>query len=173
VRIKWDEIPAGGLFFSVDDDSWVPGHEIVCQGSGGECTVSLRKEGGRVLLAGTMRLSVVLECDRCLESFVHALAEEFEIIFEVLAKEEKAGLASEYFCKGSELDVVYLAEPIVDVFSVLAQQVYLGLPVKRLCSDKCQGLCSECGANLSRCPCDCARRAGGSPFNVLEKLKGQ
>ena len=133
MRIKWDEIPADGLFFSIDDDSWVPGHEVVCQGPG-VCTVSLRKEGGRILLAGTMRLLVVLECDRCLESFAHTLAEEFEVVFELLAKEEKAGLASEYFCKGSDLDVVYLAEPVVDVFSVLAQQVYLGLPAKRLCS---------------------------------------
>jgi len=172
VRIRWDEIPADGLFFSIDDDSWVPGHEVVCQGPG-VCTVSLRKESGRILLAGTMRLSVVLECDRCLESFAHTLAEEFEVVFELLAKEEKAGLASEYFCKGSDLDVIYLAEPVVDVFSVLAQQVYLGLPAKRLCSDMCQGLCPECGANLSRCPCDCARGAGASPFNVLAKLKDQ
>lgn len=170
MRIRWDEIPADGLFFSVDDDSWVPGNEVVCQGTG-VCTVSLRKEGGRVLLAGTMHLPVVLGCDRCLEPFAYTLAEEFEIVFELLAKEEETGLTSEYFCKSSELDVVYLAEPVVDIFSVLAQQVYLGLPEKRLCSNKCLGLCPECGANLSRCPCDCARGPGASPFNVLAKLK--
>ncbi len=172
MRIRWDEIPAGGLFFSVDDDSWVPGNEVVCQGPG-VCAVSLRKEGGRVLLAGTLRLPVVLACDRCLDSFAYTLAEEFEVVFELLAKEEEAGVASECFCKNSDLDVVYLAEPVVDVFSVLAQQVYLGLPEKRLCSDQCLGLCPECGANLSRCPCDCARGAGASPFNVLAKLKAQ
>lgn len=172
MRIKWDEIPTDGLFFSVDDDSWVPGNEVVCQGPG-VCRVSLKKEGGRVQFAGTMRLPVVLECDRCLEPFAYTLAEEFEVVFELLAKEEEAGLASEYFCKSSELDVVYLAEPVVDVSSVLAQQVYLGLPEKRLCSDKCLGLCSECGANLSRCSCDCGSGAGASPFNVLAKLKDQ
>ena len=172
MRIRWEEIPAGGLFLSIDDDSWIPGNEVVWQ-KPFVCTVSLRKEGGRVLLAGTMRLSVVLECDRCLESFVYPLAEEFEVVFELLAKEAEAALASEHFCKGSELDVVYLAEPVVDVFSVLAQQLYLGLPEKRLCSDKCLGLCPECGANLSRRPCDCARGAGVSPFSVLAKLKDQ
>ncbi|MCX5876416.1 MAG: DUF177 domain-containing protein [Deltaproteobacteria bacterium] len=109
-----------------------------------------------------MRLPVVLDCDRCLESFVYTLAEEFEVVFEWLAKEEEAGLASEYFCKSSELDVVYLAEPVVDVFSVLAQQVYLGLPEKKLCSDKCLWLCSECGVNLNYCPCDCSSGAGAS-----------
>lgn len=172
MRIKWDEIPAGGLSFSVDDDSWVPVDGVVWQGQG-VCTVSLRKEGGRVLLAGSLRLPVVLDCDRCLESFAYTLAEEFEFVFELLAKEEAAGLGSEYFCPSSELDVVYLAEPVVDVFSVLAQQVYLALPEKRLCSDKCLGLCPECGANLNCCPCGCARDAGASPFKVLEKLKVQ
>lgn len=170
MRIRWDEIPADGLFFSVDDDSWLPGHKIVCQGPG-ECSVSLKKEGERVLLAGDFRLSVVLECDRCLASFVYVLAEEFEVVFELLAKEEDAGVASEHFCKGSELDVVCLAEPVVDVFSVLAQQVYLGLPEKKLCKDTCLGLCPKCGVDLNVCPCDCAGGVSASPFNVLAKLK--
>ena len=172
MRIRWDEIPVGGLSFRLDDDSWLPGDEIVCQGSS-QCAVSLKKEGERVLFAGTLRLPVVLECDRCLDSFVYTLTEEFEVVFELLAKEEEAAFASEHFCKSSELDVVYLAEPVVDVFSVLAQQVYLSLPEKRLCSDTCLGLCPECGTNLNHCPCDCAGSAGASPFNVLAKLKNQ
>ena len=172
MRIRWDEIPVGGLSFRLDDDSWLPGDEIVCQGSS-QCAVSLKKEGERVLFAGTLRLPVVLECDRCLDSFVYTLTEEFEVVFELLAKEEEAAFASEHFCKSSELDVVYLAEPVVDVFSVLAQQVYLSVPEKRLCSDKCLGLCPECGTNLNHFPCDCAGSAGASPFNVLAKLKNQ
>lgn len=172
MRIRWDEIPEGGLSFSVDDRSWVPRNEIVCQGPGA-CAVSLAKEGGRVLLAGTLRLPIVLECDRCLEPFPYTLDEEFEVVFELLAEEEQADLASEHFCKGTELDVVYLAEPVVDVFSTLAQQVYLGLPEKRLCSDTCLGLCPECGANLNRSSCDCNKGGGSSPFNILAKLKAQ
>lgn len=172
MRIRWDEIPVSGLSFRLDNDSWLPGDGIVCQGAG-QCAVSLKKEGDRVLLAGSLRLPVVLECDRCLDSFVYTLAEEFEVIFEMLAEEDEADVASEHFCKDSELDVVCLAEPVVDVFSVLAQQVYLSLPEKRLCSDKCLGLCPECGTNLNHCPCDCARDAGVSPFRVLAKLKDQ
>lgn len=172
MRIRWDEIPEGGLSFTLDDGAWIPGDEIVCQGPG-TCTLSLEKEGGRVLLAGALCLPVVLECDRCLEPFIHTLHEEFEVVFELLAKEEEAALASDHLCKGTELDVVYLAEPVVDVFSVLAQQVFLGLPEKRLCRDTCLGLCPECGANLNSCSCGCARDTGASPFKVLAKLKVQ
>lgn len=172
MRIRWDEIPADGLLLSVDDGAWIPGEEVACQGPGA-CAVSLKKEGERVFLAGTLHLPVVLECDRCLDSFTYDLAEEFEVVFELLAQENATGFASEHFCKGSELDVVYLAEPVVDVYSVLTQQLYLGLPEKRLCNDKCLGLCPECGANLNRCSCDCARGAAASPFKILAKLKAQ
>lgn len=171
MRIRWDEIPEDGLSVALDEGAWIPGDEIVCQGPG-TCAVSLTKEGGRVLLAGSLRLPVVLECDRCLEPFVHILNEEFEVVFE-LVPEGEAAFASEYLCKSAELDVVYLAEPVVDIFSVLAQQVFLGLPEKRLCRDNCLGLCSECGANLSSSSCDCVRGAGNSPFKVLAKLKIQ
>ena len=172
MRIRWDEIPEDGLFFRIDDLSWLPDNEVVCQGQG-ECTVSLRKEGGRVLLAGSMRLPLLLECDRCLEPFAHTLAEEFEIVFELIAKEEEAGIASEHLCQSSDLEVVYLDEPVVDLFSVLVQQLYLSLPEKRLCRDNCLGLCPECGANLNCSPCDCGRGAAASPFSVLAKLKDQ
>ena len=170
MQIRWDEIPADGLFLRIDDDSWVPGNEVTCQGMG-TCVVSLKKERGRVLLSGMLHLSLVLDCDRCLDSFAYALAEEFDLVFELLVKDEDAGLVKEYFCKDSDLNVVYLAEPVVDVFAVLTQQVYLGLPDKRLCSENCLGLCPECGTNLNHCPCDCARGTGVSPFSVLSKLK--
>lgn len=172
MRIKWDEIPVEGLFFRLDDDSWLPGDEIVCQGAG-QCTVSLKKEGERVLFTGALRLPVVLECDRCLDSFEYVLAEEFEVLFELSAKEDEAAVATDHLCKDSELDVVSLAEPVVDVFSVLAQQVYLGLPEKKLCKEACLGLCAKCGANLNRCSCDCAKGGSESPFSILAKLKTQ
>lgn len=172
MRIRWEEIPEDGLFFTIDDVSWVPAKEVICQGQG-ECTVSLRKEGGRVLLAGRMRLPVLFECDRCLEPFSCTLAEGFEVVFEVVAKEGGAVVASEYFCRRSDLDVVYLDEPVVDVFSVLRQQLYLGLPEKRLCRDNCLGLCPECGADLNRSPCDCGKGRVSSPFSILAKLKDQ
>lgn len=172
MQIRWDEIPAEGLSLRIEDGAWIPRDEIVCQ-SPPVCTVSLKKEAGRVLLAGTMQLSIVLECDRCLDSFAYDVAEEFGMVFELFAKEDGAGIAVEHCCKGGELDVAYLAEPVVDLFSVLAQQLYLSLPEKRLCSDKCSGLCPECGANLNRGPCDCAKKTGSSPFQVLAKLKVQ
>jgi uncharacterized protein len=121
-----------------------------------------------------MRLPLLLECDRCLDSFTHTLAEEFEVFFElVVVDEEKAGVVSEYFYQSNVPDVVFLNEPVVDVYSVLAEQLYLGLPEKSLCSDNCLGLCPECGANLNRGPCDCSRGAAASPFSVLMRLKEQ
>jgi uncharacterized protein len=49
--------------------------------------------------------------------------------------------------------------------------LFLALPEKRLCGDKCSGLCPGCGASLNHGPCDCSRGTGSSPFSVLAKLK--
>lgn len=170
MRIRWDEIPPDGLFFRIDETAWVPEQEIVAHGPG-ECEITLKKERAQVLLTGFLRLPVTLECDRCLDYFPYILAEDFEVIFKLLDNEKELGSVAEYFCQSNDLDVVYLEEPIVDLFSVLMQQVYLSLPEKRLCSDQCPGLCPECGGNLNRCPCSCTGSSGTSPFSVLVKLK--
>ncbi len=118
MRIKWDEIPAVGLSFSVDEDSWVPGNDVICQGQG-VCTVTLKKEGKRVLFLGSLSLPLVFECDRCLDSFTYVLAEEFELVFELLANEKEGDIVSEYLCKSCDLDVVYLGSRLWMFFPCL------------------------------------------------------
>jgi uncharacterized protein len=36
-----------------------------------------------------------------------------------------------------------------------AEQVYLEIPMKPLCSPECRGLCPRCGANLNTETCAC------------------
>ena len=68
------------------------------------------------------------------------------------------------------MDVVYLAEPVVDVGDILYQQVVLALPQKAVCNSDCKGLCSKCGVDLNLEECQCHRDTDGSPFSVLAKL---
>jgi uncharacterized protein len=39
---------------------------------------------------------------------------------------------------------------------MVTEQLYLGLPLKPICSPDCRGLCPSCGANRNTDPCDCA-----------------
>lgn len=169
--VRWDEIPETGLRLNVTDEAWLAGGEIRHTG-GVSCFLFLEKVGQRVLLDGVLAVTVLLECDRCLTTFRHPVDSRFKIDFELLpGPEEAQGADQDHICSSDEMDTVFLHEPVIDVYSVLRQQLLLALPVKRLCRDDCRGLCPGCGADLNNEPCVCQGVAAPSPFSVLARLK--
>ncbi len=44
---------------------------------------------------------------------------------------------------------------VLDISKALNDNIILYLPMKQLCSEKCRGLCSKCGANLNEVQCGC------------------
>jgi uncharacterized protein len=134
--------------------------------------VALERRGERVFLQGSLVARVRLVCDRCLEPYEYPLDHEFRIDLELLGQDEDEAMAgAEHACHDAEMDVMFLPEPLVDLGEILAQQVILALPAKRLCREECQGLCPQCGANRNKDRCDCHESAKDSPFAMLKKLK--
>jgi len=171
VIVKFDEIPEDGLALHLTETAWIPGEEISWQGPV-DASIFLGKNGERILCEGSLRLTLLLDCDRCLEQFAAPLETEFKIDFELLPADlAQQDFASEHECSEAEMDVVYLEEPLIDIHATLAQQLYLAMPEKRLCGEECQGLCPVCGVNRNLEQCDCAKKSGLSPFGVLARLK--
>ena len=71
------------------------------------------------------------------------------------------------------MDMVYLTEPVIDVFEILARQLFLMVPEKNLCSESCKGLCYSCGINLNQETCGCKKKLKSLPFAVLRKEEPQ
>ncbi|MEJ2032639.1 MAG: DUF177 domain-containing protein [Deltaproteobacteria bacterium] len=168
MNIRFDEIPEEGLRLHIEEESWFPDREVDRRG-GVAADVFLQKREQRVFVEGSVATSVRLSCDRCLESFCTPLASTFKIDIELVDK--LPARESEHFCSGEEMDMMFVAAPAIDIFQVLAQQIFIALPVKKLCSENCAGLCSRCGANLNVEPCGCAEEKKPSPFEVLNSLK--
>ncbi len=172
MQVRFDEIPAEGREFEIKDTSWFPAEEIQPIGPV-QARIFLERRGeDRVFLQGALVGQVRLICDRCLEEFDCRLDQEFRIDLE-LADQGAALLdaEAEHACQGSEMDVMFLTEPLIGLGGILAQQVFLSLPAKRLCSEDCQGLCPHCGANRNIVRCDCHEAAKNSPFAILKKLQ--
>lgn len=170
MQVRFDEIPAGGLRLDITEASWFPAD--VCQRIGPlSATVSLERRDSRVFLQGQLRGKTSLECDRCLVSYGFALDTDFSIEVELLDRDAVALADAEHACHPSEMEVLFVSEPCIDVFEILSQQVILTLPVKRLCSETCQGLCARCGVNLNQGSCICESGAADSPFAVLKRLQ--
>ncbi|NMB07788.1 MAG: DUF177 domain-containing protein [Tissierellia bacterium] len=100
-------------------------------------------------------------CGRCLDLFENKdkavlsgkLAEKFELDNE----EEEDNLI---YYNGDKLN---LTEEIIET-------IILNLPMKPLCSEKCKGLCPECGTNLNEDQCNCESDYVDPRFEKLKEL---
>jgi len=169
MKVRFGEIPEEGLRFEISDESWFPDHELNRAGPV-KSMVSLKRKGmDRVLLSGEIQTKISFDCDRCSENFNMLFGSSFTLDLEYAP--DAVQETGEHECTPLEMDVVYLDEPVIDIFEILRQQVFLVLSEKHLCSDSCRGLCSSCGINLNLASCDCKKELKSSPFDILRREK--
>ena len=98
-----------------------------------------------VLLEGDLVTGVSLICDRCLSNFKghipFHLEREYNLNRSTMSEE---GLFVDKF---GEID---LAGPV-------REEIILNLPIKKICSPNCPGICSRCGVNLNKEKCTCKK----------------
>jgi uncharacterized protein len=131
-------------------------------------TVNLTKHGHDILVRGHLAGYLDLACSRCLESFTYPAAADFDLL---LAPKPGAAAAPDEELSSADLDLDYYTGEVVDLESLLKEQIILLIPVKPLCDETCKGLCPVCGANIKRETCHCRPQAVNSPFADLAKLK--
>lgn len=168
MQIQVAEIPEEGLQVNVVDVSWFPDHDVARKGDL-RVSVHLVRRGERVLASGTISLVLLLACDRCLEQFESPQEIDFQLVFE-LNGEDPALAVKEYECDQGDIDTVFLKEPVIDLDTVLYQQLLLALPQRSLCNEECRGLCRKCGRKLNFEDCGCSSENTESPFKALGQL---
>ncbi|MDH4322056.1 MAG: DUF177 domain-containing protein [Desulfobulbaceae bacterium] len=170
MKVRFDEIPADGLRLTITDEAWFPDHELERRGKVAAAVV-LRRDGNRVFVEGSLSVTVVLTCDRCLEPFARELVEDFQVDCEFAESGPFLDGADEHEIDAAEMDTIMLDEPAVELYELLAEQVFLAMPARMLCADECRGLCSGCGIDLNKGQCRCGTKESASPFKVLAGLK--
>ncbi|KPK33152.1 MAG: hypothetical protein AMK70_09660 [Nitrospira bacterium SG8_35_1] len=169
MKVRFGEIPDEGLRFEVHEDSWFPDRELKRTGPVSAIIFLKRSGTDRVLLEGEIKTTISFNCDRCLEHYTMQLDDSFKLDLEYATSSKLE--PAEHEISPTEMDVIYLQEPVIDIFEILSQQVFLMIPEKHLCLELCRGLCPQCGANLNTETCDCKRELKSSPFAVLKKKK--
>lgn len=89
----------------------------------------------QVIAHANIRGEETATCSRCLEDVKKRFDKDFFLAFE-LTKER-----------------------FIDLLPFLREEMLLEQPLQVLCRPKCKGLCAECGANLNKGPCGCAKRS--------------
>jgi uncharacterized protein len=130
--------------------------------------VHLSKHGHDLLVRGNLSGHMELACSRCLEFFAAPATIDFDLL--LVPGPANASPAEEELSL-TDLDRDYYTGEIVDLESLLREQIILMMPLKPLCDETCKGLCPHCGANLRRETCVCKTDNVNSPFALLAKLK--
>jgi uncharacterized protein len=116
--------------------------------------VKLTRTNRGILVQGSLKADIPVDCSRCLKVFDCPLAIKME---------------EEYFPvidvnSGTPLEIP--DEPgsftidehhILDLREAIRQNALLAIPMKPLCREDCAGLCQVCGKDLNEESCDCDR----------------
>ena len=123
----------------------------------------INKVGHEIFVKATFKTQCTLECDRCLTHFNFDIEQTIDLVLtsdeNILDKEEE--------------DIYKITESraTVDITESVRQNLLLSLPVKRVCSSKCKGLCPQCGQNLNLNTCNCTHETIDPRWEALKQVK--
>ena len=175
MRVRIDEIPESGrtLRFHWDEDrlrQFVPPDDPfnikLLRPVNVELNLNRRPDHIRITgkIVGTLEVS----CHRCLRPFPLPLNEQIDAY---LVADGRITGGEEKELESAELFYEFFDGEVIEVDRLVAEQIFLTLPVKVLCSEDCRGICPGCGANLNDEPCRCRTGSKQSPFSKLKLIK--
>jgi uncharacterized protein len=133
-----------------------------------EATATVWKVGQSIMVKGSLRVLLRLQCVRCLEDFSYPLSSTFEV---ALFPAKEASLEEEVELGEDEMESNFYEGGEIHLSEIACEQIFLEIPYQPLCHEDCKGLCPVCGKDLNRAPCDCRREEPKTGFAVLKKLK--
>lgn len=177
--ISLNDIPPQGISVTLDDPAIWDGplneFHVECR-----VTAPLRAEltllpmPGGCLVRGTLTGAVVQPCDRCTEEAPTVIAHTIETFESLHSSEDQLSDDEEDESVDTDpSDHIRMEKgfPMLDLVSLCWEEFMLALPMRPLCTPKCQGLCAQCGANRNNGPCGCTLDQGDPRLAALRNLK--
>jgi uncharacterized protein len=110
------------------------------------------RDGRRVNVAGKISGNLQLECDRCLKPIDAAGDAKFSREY-VTTADYEAQHAIEL--SEDDLNLSVFDGAVIDVDSLVREELLLAAPDHLLCKQNCHGICPICGVDLNVTACDC------------------
>ncbi len=132
--------------------------------------LEISRKMDHIHVTGSVKGSLQVACHRCLKSFPWALDEAVDV---VLVEEERLPDDEEIELDADELELEIFDGVAIEVDRLIAEQIFLALPYKVLCSETCKGICPGCGVNLNDETCTCKQDENKSAFSVLRAIKAR
>jgi uncharacterized protein len=130
-----------------------------------EVEVELKKTHNQLILDSSVLINSEFECDRCMSLFSKQLRADYELVYLMDIEPVE-----------SESDSIVYIPPetyVIDISDDVRDFAILAVPMKKLCSEECKGLCSRCGKNLNEGPCSCPKDDTDIRWLPLMELKNK
>lgn len=176
MKVAVDQIGAQGLALTerVTDAPWLhatladAGGFVAPQGA--MVALRLTRELQQVRVRGDVQLQMRGPCSRCAEDIGFALATPIDVALVPLEAQPKALPSGEV--RAQDIDLGAYVDDVVDVGSILHDEILLDMPSQVLCQEDCAGRCANCGRNRNVEDCRCDEAVNPlSPFARLAQLK--
>ncbi len=128
----------------------------------------LENTEGEVRIKGRYTVEMESECDRCLGRARFPLDTPFDLFYRPMAdiaREEEIEIDE------GEAEIGFYEHGGMELEDVLREQVLLALPMQRVCSEACKGICPVCGRNRNEDACTCRVEAHDDRWGALRDLK--
>jgi len=122
---------------------------------------------GEVRIRGRYTVEMAAECDRCLGRARFPLEADLDLFYRpssFIAREEEVEIGEE------EAEIGFYENGGLELEDVLREQVLLSLPMQRVCSDLCKGICPVCGRNRNEIECGCKPETTDDRWGALRDL---
>ncbi len=122
--------------------------------------------GGEVRVHGRIRTELEVECDRCLGGTSFPIDAPFDLFYKPLEDEPEEEVAIDE----GEAEMGFYELPGLELEDIVREQVLLQLPMQRVCSAACKGICPMCGVNRNETECSCHPPSGDDRWMALRDL---
>ena len=107
---------------------------------------------GEIRIRGQYSVEMTAQCDRCLGRARFPLEAQFDLYYRPATYLEEE---DEVEIDEGEAEIGFYEGKGLELGDVLREQVMLALPMQRVCSQDCKGICAICGSNRNEAECDC------------------
>lgn len=122
---------------------------------------------GEIRVRGHVAVLMEADCDRCLEPARLPVDSDFELYYRPVSD----GFGEETAIDRGESEMGFYEKDGLELNEVLREYILLALPMQRLCSDICKGICPVCGQNRNQAQCLCQAEAADDRWAALRGLK--
>lgn len=136
------------LTLPIEMDSFRSGRNKYVISKKEDVQVRLLNKGNKLVdLTGSTHVDVLIPCGRCLEMVEIPFDIEFEYELDLKQTDDDR--------KENLDEMSWLTGLDVDMEQLVYNEILLNWPIRVLCKEDCQGICSHCGVNLNKQTCDC------------------